>query len=382
MESIRVDDPPDSAARAALAVALALVAFIVVADVVSPQGVYLSPMLVVAPALTAPFAGPRGTAGVALGAIGAQLVASSLTGSILAVTRMWQLAALIVVSALLVVFSFVRQRRARQLSRARWLVETTQRVLLRPPPDSIGPLRLAWLYLTAEDDTQFGGDLFAVARRPDSSRVIIGDVRGHGLPAIAEASAVLGTFREAARRSTHLGELALILDESIGWDLDESGEVPGQEGEQFVTAALLDLPDRGDHATMICCGHPPPLLIRSDGRVTTTRCEPSPPLGMGYMSLAGVHTQMIDYAVGDTLLLYTDGVIEARSPEGEFYPLAERVASFPYPQSPKSLLESLRLDLRAHTGGQLSDDAALLAVRRISQTWQPASDNDLLRDRH
>ena len=62
------------------------------------------------------------TAGVAFGAIGAQLVAASLTGSMLSVTRVWQLAALVAVSVLLVFFSFVRQRGARQLNRASKLV--------------------------------------------------------------------------------------------------------------------------------------------------------------------------------------------------------------------------------------------------------------------
>lgn len=166
----------------AVGAAVALVLVIILADVISPKGVYLSPMLVVAPALTTAFAGPRLTAGVALVAIAAQMVAASLTGSALSAARLWQLSALVVVSILLIFFSYVRQRRARQLSRARRVAEAAQRVLLRPPPERVGPLRIGWQYLTAEDDTQFGGDLFAVTRRrPDSSRVIIGDVRGHGL---------------------------------------------------------------------------------------------------------------------------------------------------------------------------------------------------------
>ncbi|MDX2928646.1 MULTISPECIES: PP2C family protein-serine/threonine phosphatase [Streptomyces] len=351
----------------AVGAAVALVLVIILADVISPKGVYLSPMLVVAPALTTAFAGPRLTAGVALVAIAAQMVAASLTGSALSAARLWQLSALVVVSILLIFFSYVRQRRARQLSRARRVAEAAQRVLLRPPPERVGPLRIGWQYLTAEDDTQFGGDLFAVTRRrPDSSRVIIGDVRGHGLPAISEASAALGSFREAARRCARLDELALILEESIGWDLEEGGEGPGQEDEHFVTALLLDLPDAHDHASMISCGHSPPLLVHSDGRVTTAHCDPAPPLGLGYLSLTGVRIQTVEYAVGDTLLLYTDGVIEARSPQGEFYPLAKRVRSFPYSESPEVLLKRLRQDLLAHTGGHLSDDAALLAVTRAN----------------
>ncbi|WP_169317451.1 SpoIIE family protein phosphatase [Actinacidiphila oryziradicis] len=63
------------------------------------------------------------------------------------------------------------------------------------------------------------------------------------------------------------------------------------------------------------------------------------------------------------LLLYTDGVIEARSPTGAFYPLAERVASFPA-SAPDALLHRIHRDLLAHTGGPLDDDAALLVIER------------------
>jgi serine phosphatase RsbU (regulator of sigma subunit) len=63
------------------------------------------------------------------------------------------------------------------------------------------------------------------------------------------------------------------------------------------------------------------------------------------------------------LLLYTDGVIEARSPAGAFYPLAERVAAFPA-SSPNALLRHIHRDLLAHTAGRLTDDAAFLIIER------------------
>ncbi|MBY8881298.1 serine/threonine-protein phosphatase [Streptomyces sp. PLK6-54] len=362
-----------------MATALALVVVIAVADVISPREVFLSPMLVVAPALAASFTGPWRTSAIALVAVGAQIFASSLNGGVASYARVWQLVALIVVSVLLVFFSYVRGRRSQQLNRARLVAETAQRVLLRPPPDRVGPLLIAWLYLTADDDTQFGGDFFAVTRRrPAASRVIVGDVRGHGLAAISEASAVLGAFREAARRCATLDELARVLEESLGWDREESAE--GRQGtdgggdgdEHFATALLLELPDHGDQVLMTCCGHPPPLLIHADGRVVATRSEePSPPLGMGMLSVTAVHVQMIACAAGDTLLLHTDGVIEARSPQGVFYPLAERVAAFPPALTPDALLRHLRQDLLAHTGGRLTDDAALLAVCRAPEEPGP-----------
>ncbi|MFE7404408.1 SpoIIE family protein phosphatase, partial [Streptomyces sp. NPDC057557] len=65
----------------------------------------------------------------------------------------------------------------------------------------------------------------------------------------------------------------------------------------------------------------------------------------------------------DMLVLYTDGVIEARSPSGAFYPLAERVASFPA-TNPDTLLHHIHRDLLDHVGGHLADGAALLVIER------------------
>ncbi|WP_329364663.1 serine/threonine-protein phosphatase [Streptomyces sp. NBC_00669] len=370
MDLRRLDNLTERTPPLAIVIPLALVVLITVADAVSPRDVFLSPMLVVAPALTASFAGPWRTAAIAVVAVGAQAFVAFVTQGSGTVARAWQLVALIVLSVLLVFFSYIRERRGRQLSRVRLVSETAQRVLLRPPPQYVGPLRIAWLYLAAEDDTQIGGDLFAVTRRrPATSRVIIGDVRGKGLPAIAEASAVLGAFRETARFCDTLPELAEALEARVSLDMDEVADSQEDPGEHFTTALLLELPDGdGGPVLMASCGHPAPLVIGSDGQVTATNCTaPSPPLGSGFLPAVGVHADEISYGDGDTLLLYTDGLIEARSRQGIFYPLVERVATFPPALTPEALLRHLRQDLLHHTGGRLSDDAALLAITRTVQ---------------
>ncbi|MFI0899110.1 PP2C family protein-serine/threonine phosphatase [Streptomyces sp. NPDC020983] len=366
MDLSRLENLPERTPGLALVVPFALVVVITVADLVSPKEVFLSPMLVVAPALTASFAGPGRTALIALVAVGGQAVVTWAGGGAGTVAREWQFAALILLSVLLVFFSYVRERRSRQLTRARLVAETAQRVLLRPPPGRLGELRIAWRYLAAEDDAQIGGDLFAVTRRrPDLVRVLIGDVRGKGLPAIAEASAVLGAFRETARYCPTLPELAESLEERIVRDMEEVADDREDPGEHFVTALLLEVPGAGGQARMACCGHPPPLLIRADGAVTATHCaDPAPPLGSGLLAAGGAADVPIPYGDGDTLLLYTDGLIEARSRQGAFYPLAERLAGFPSAADPDSLLRYLCEDLLAYSGGRLGDDAALLAITR------------------
>lgn len=76
------------------------------------------------------------------------------------------------------------------------------------------------------------------------------------------------------------------------------------------------------------------------------------------------HTlDVFTFEVGDTLILYTDGVIEARDQAGVFYPFAERAAQWAE-CNPKALLQHIRRDLLAHAGGRLGDDAALIAIHR------------------
>lgn len=352
--------------RRLVAIPLALIVVIAVVDIRSPDDVHLGPLLVIAPTLTASLAGAALTALVGALAVAAQVVIAVLHGGLGTTNHIAQLIALVVLSALVVFVCHVRERRARELVRARSVAETAQRVLLRPPPRRIGPLRVAWLYLAAEDDTQIGGDLFAVSRAAGpSTRVIIGDVRGKGLAAIGEASVALGAFREGAHRYATLPELTAALEVSVCRDMDEVADTRHDPGEHFITALVLDIPDDGAQVEMINCGHPPPLLLR-DREVTVLYARhPVPPLGMCELPAASHRTDAFVFETGDFLLLYTDGVIEARSPAGAFYPLAERVASFPA-SGPDTLLRRIHDDLVRHIGDQPGDDAAFLVIERVA----------------
>ncbi|MFF9394178.1 PP2C family protein-serine/threonine phosphatase [Streptomyces griseoluteus] len=356
--------PPPRAGRGVVVLALALIVAITVTDLGIGTSVHLGPLLVIAPALTASFAGPRLTALVGALAQAALLIISVLHGGLTTTNHVAQLIALAVLSALVVFTACVRERRARELSRVRSVAETAQRTLLRPPPRRIGPLRVAWLYLAAEDEAQIGGDLLAVARADNpTTRVLIGDVRGHGLASIGEASVVMGAFREGAHRYGSLPELVSAVEESVCRNLDEVAETTHDAGEHFITAVMIDIHDHGTQAEMLNCGHPPPLLIRGERVTVLNSRRPAPPLGLCALCVRNDRTDPFTLEAGDMLLLYTDGVVEARSPTGAFYPLAERVASFPA-SSPDALLHRLHRDLLEHTGEQLTDDAAFLVIER------------------
>jgi serine phosphatase RsbU (regulator of sigma subunit) len=112
---------------------------------------------------------------------------------------------------------------------------------------------------------------------------------------------------------------------------------------------------------MVNCGHPPPLLLRDDKVRTQEVNEPALPLGLGVPSESEYEVETFGFEPGDLLLLYTDGVIEARDRTGTFYPLADRVASW-NGAGPDALVQYLHDDLLRHTGGSLGGDAAMIAI--------------------
>ena len=119
--------------RGLVAIPLALIIVITVVDVRSPADVHLGPLLVIAPTLTASLAGPLPTALVGVLAVAAQVVIAVLHGGLTTTNHVAQILALILLTALVVLVCHVRERRARELERARSVAETAQRVLLRPP---------------------------------------------------------------------------------------------------------------------------------------------------------------------------------------------------------------------------------------------------------
>jgi hypothetical protein len=125
-----------------------------------------------------------------------------------------------------------------------------------------------------------------------------------------------------------------------------------ETGERFATALLVGVPEDDSVSRIISCGHPPPLLLSSDSAVTVP-VHPAPPLGIGDLTPSTYTVDVFSFEPGDTLLLYTDGVIETRDVSGAFYPLAERAGQWAG-QSPEKLVHFLRRDLLAAISEGLS----------------------------
>jgi serine phosphatase RsbU (regulator of sigma subunit) len=349
-----------------LTLPLAFVLVIVVADVALPTEIHLAPLLVVAPAITASFAGPWLTALLGVIAICGQVLIDIRDGDLSRQPIQIEILSVAVVSAIVVIFSIVRDQERRQLVQIRSVSETAQRVLMRPIPRRSGPLRLASLYLAAEAEAQIGGDLFGATRTGADTRLIIGDARGKGLSAISDAAMLLGAFRETARRQPTLPALAADLEESLRSEMKEFPDTGMEVEEGFITAILLDIPDHVPELALINCGHPPPIIIGANGVTELIGGRSAPPLGLGELTCPDYIVETYPFKPDDILLLYTDGVIEARDRAGRFYPLAERLARW-RGGGPDELLRYVHHDLLTHTGGMLGDDAAMLAVQRRSE---------------
>ncbi|MCK7622606.1 serine/threonine-protein phosphatase [Streptomyces sp. RS10V-4] len=343
-----------------LALPLALIALITALDISAPTTIHLGPFLVAAPALTASFAGPRVTGAVGALAVAAQVLIGHLHGGVTTANHQAQIAALAVLSVLVTLFRYARDRHQRQLGLVRQVAVAAQQVLLWPLPRRMGRLRIESAYIAAEAEAEIGGDLYGAVPVPGGTRLVIGDVRGKGLAAIGEAATLIGAFRGSAYRNLPLPAAVAHLGNSVHWNM---AHAPEEDPESFITALVLDVPDDGPCVELVNCGHPPPLLLRKGEVRALEVAEPSVPLGLGTPDESDYKTERFAFGPDEVLLLYTDGVIEARDRSGAFYPLAERLARW-QELDPAALVRRLHDDLLRYAGGNLGDDVAMIALTR------------------
>ena len=172
-----------------------------------------------------------------------------------------------------------------------------------------------------------GGDIHDVMATPFGVRLLVGDVMGTGLPANRTGLSVLNAWRDLAYTEPSLAGIA------------------------------------GSWAELVCCGHPPPLLLR-DSSAAFIEPYAAPPLGLLDLAEGWCRASMIPVGDGDQLLLYTDGVSEARDTAGQFFPLAQVTADTVGGTGPDRapLLDVLVARLDEHVGDRACDDILLLLV--------------------
>ncbi|MDF3299796.1 PP2C family protein-serine/threonine phosphatase [Streptomyces tropicalis] len=267
----------------------------------------------------------------------------------------------------------VRRTLLRELRQARAVAGAAQRVVLRPLPSRVEGLDLAAAHLSADRGALVGGDLYEVIATEHGVRLVVGDVRGHGLAALGTVAAVLGSFREAAHDEPELAGVLRRLERALGRHLRERARtghpVPGPEPEpgateDFVTVLLLEI-DPAGRVHALNCGHPWPYRLGGHGAVPLARAEPLPPLGPFPLPAALDAADVGRLPPGEALVLYTDGAEDARDAKGRFFPLAAVLAeaAADRPVVPQSVLRTVLTRLLRHTGGRPADDVAVLVVR-------------------
>jgi serine phosphatase RsbU (regulator of sigma subunit) len=200
---------------------------------------------------------------------------------------------------------------------------------------------------------ELGGDSFDYSVDAETARISIFDAMGHGLEAGLLASVAMATCRNSRRVGEGLIGSAAAIDRAIAAQFGP---------DRFVTAVLAELELASGRFRWSVSGHPPPLLLRNGRIVKTLQGVVSVPLGIG--GAVVIAEEMLEPA--DQVLFFTDGVIEARSAEGEFFGVDRLVdmvsrtsaSATPAPETMRRLMHAI-LD---HQEGELQDDATIVVV--------------------
>ena len=244
----------------------------------------------------------------------------------------------------------LRVQREQHLARVEVIAEVAQRAVLPTFPKAAGCVAISVRYVSAAKDAVIGGDLYDYFHSDAQTRFLVGDVRGKGIAAVEQAARVIRAFRQSAALPRAVSTVA----EDMGSYL-----APFFDAEEFVTALLVDASDPHE-VVLTSCGHPPPLLI-SDGRGVFVYAPAGLPLG-----LDGPYQQLtVPWCAGDRLLMYTDGLSEARDAHGEFLPV-EELGPVLTAGSTDEALDALLRVVRGHVpGGDLGDDLAVVLLQNL-----------------
>jgi serine phosphatase RsbU (regulator of sigma subunit) len=252
---------------------------------------------------------------------------------------------------------FSRLRRRKTLS----LAAEMQWELL--PPMSFGTDRVV-VTGGLEPAYEVGGDSFDYALNGSMMDLLVIDSVGHGLPSAVLAGVAIGAYRHARRNMLDLPDISVEISAAIATQIGAS---------QFATAVLARLDTDTGRLRWINAGHPDPLIVRGSSLVRLPRCPPCRPLGLQESSPVCCETRL---QPGDRLLLYTDGITEARSPQGEFFG-EQRLADFisaaaaagdPAPETVRRLMRHVL----HHQADQLQDDASIVILE-----WRTGTERQL-----
>ncbi|MEV0696176.1 PP2C family protein-serine/threonine phosphatase [Streptomyces sp. NPDC050388] len=270
------------------------------------------------------------------------------------------LASIAVLTVVAVFLNRMFAREREQLRTSRQVAEAVQRAMLPAVPGRVRGLAVAARYRAAQEEALIGGDLYAVHDTPYGLRMVIGDVRGKGMQAVTLVNTLLGSFHAAALQLPDLPAIVRGVEVQLQDVKSHRDDAPY---EDFVTAVVVEISPDQSVLRMANRGHPAPLLVH-EGEVTVLEPqEPSLPLGLGDLAGPEVPVDEFEWPPGATLVMFTDGIIEARDRNGVFFDPVPPLTG-PLPPDPGAVLDAMLAALFRHTR-ELGDDAAALAVTHV-----------------
>jgi PAS domain S-box-containing protein len=234
------------------------------------------------------------------------------------------------------------------------VADALQRELLPPSLPRMPGWELATMYEPAGELNEVGGDFYEVFEVRDGWAVVLGDVSGKGAAAAAVTAEARHTIRTAGAVAADPVEGLRVLDRNLR----------GRDDVALCSVVMLVLPKEGqrDARTLVySAGHPHPLLVR-DGSALPVG-TPGPLLGV--VDNPVWNPVELEIEPGDQLVLYTDGVIEARGEGGERFGTERLQRGLDGSRSADHVVERVRVALHRF-GAARDDDAALVALRRTS----------------
>jgi serine phosphatase RsbU (regulator of sigma subunit) len=245
------------------------------------------------------------------------------------------------------IYNLYRRRRSMSLA------ASMQWDILPPLILTAGSVSVAGLLEPAYD---IGGDCFDYAVNGSTFDFAIMDAVGRGLEAARMASMAISNYRHDRREGRSLAAIHSSLGSMVSsLHLDPT----------FVTGLLARIDLESGAFTWTNAGHPLPLLIRQGRVIAELRCPPTPPWGVSGR-LPSVTTEQLE--PGDCVFAYTDGITEARTPDGEFFGV-ERLTDILDRHAaeslrPEEILARVVGNVQDHRGSDdLGDDATALMVR-------------------
>jgi len=240
------------------------------------------------------------------------------------------------------------------------IAETLQRGLLPSPLPDIPGWTVAAMYRPAGAENEVGGDFYDAFRVPHGWMVVIGDVTGRG----AHAASITAVARYTLRTAAVLTGDPLAALQTLNRALLARGDAT------LCSLAAMTLgEDPSEPVRLAVAGHPPPLLV--DGEAVTEVSAAADPV-LGAFPDSEWSLSLAEVKPGQQLVTITDGITEARGPEGRFG--EERLrAQLRGAANPVLAVQGLEASLHSFTEGNFDDDMAMLAIARASKRRSAAS---------